>query len=218
MTRNFKWSPLSNLSLKYEHSQWLELIITVLHFWVRGSWMCYTCIIAFTGGLVESSNPVQQSSPAIQSSDPVHNPVQRLETTIPLLLLEMPFWTSASFNTWDSCTPKALNCLSYRGFHTVFQTFIAKPNHLSWSASFTAMCAYVNFPHFCVCQEQHGFLTSFRSECFQIHRVHFWKIITLTSILFANVEVRCIVDELHWMKLRGPRGETNWKFTPEQKV
>ena len=28
--------------------------------------MCYTCIIAFTGGLVGSSNPVQQSSPAIR--------------------------------------------------------------------------------------------------------------------------------------------------------
>ena len=43
--------------------------------------MCCTCIIAFTGGLVGSGNPVQHSSPAIQSSDPVHNPVQRLETT-----------------------------------------------------------------------------------------------------------------------------------------
>ena len=42
--------------------------------------MRYTCIIAFTGSLVGSSNPVQQSSPAIQSTNPVHNPVQRLET------------------------------------------------------------------------------------------------------------------------------------------
>ena len=70
---------------QYECSQRLEFIITVLHFWFRGSWMCYTCIIAFTGSLVGSEIIYSWLDPVIQSS----NPVQRLETAKNLLLFSL---------------------------------------------------------------------------------------------------------------------------------
>ena len=45
--------------------------------------MRYTCIIAFTGSLVGSSNPVQQSSPPIQST--IQSSDQRRPTSIYLI-------------------------------------------------------------------------------------------------------------------------------------
>ena len=67
VTRNFPFLICRSV-WQYEHSQKLEFIITVPHFCFRGSSMCYTCIITFTVDLVGSSNPVQQSSLAIQST------------------------------------------------------------------------------------------------------------------------------------------------------
>ena len=49
---------------QYEHSHRLEFTITVLHFGLRGSSLCYTCIIAvWLDPVIQSSNPVHQSSP-----------------------------------------------------------------------------------------------------------------------------------------------------------
>ena len=99
---------------QYECSHRLEFIITVLHFGFRGSSMHYTCIIAFTGSLVGSSNPVQQiqstdpvqqSSPPIQSSNPVHRSSPR---SSPVIRDSLWWWPPAGFLTkyvWTCSLP-----------------------------------------------------------------------------------------------------------------
>ena len=125
--------------------------------------MHYTCIIAFTGSQV---GWIQQSSPAIQSTDPVHNPVQRLEMAHDLScldnysgclgIIQAKSGLLLSMNTQP--TSQSLEEAEINLYHEASK-FLVLSSIKTIGYSHSPISAYAKLPHFTILHNHLHFLS-----------------------------------------------------------